>query len=58
MKTIKLRVNGKIIHQFVVTDAEIAIAEKLGIDRKQYIVEKSKLELEERRKKDDGLVIQ
>lgn len=58
MKTIKLRVNGKTIHQFVVTDAEIAIAEKLGISRKQYIVEKSKVELEERRKKDDGLVLQ
>ena len=58
MKTIKLRVSGKVIHQFVVTDAEIAIAQKLGISRKQYIVEKSKVELEERRKKDDGLVLQ
>lgn len=57
MKTIKLRVNGKTIHQFAVTDAELSLAEKLGLSQKQYIVEKSKIELDERRKKDDSLVI-
>lgn len=57
MKTIKLRVDGKTIHQFAVTDTELSLAEKLGLSQKQYIVEKSKIELNERRKKDDSLVI-
>jgi hypothetical protein len=58
MKTIKLRINGKVVHQFILHDAEVALAEKLGITKEQYVIEKSKLELEERRKKDGGLVIQ
>jgi hypothetical protein len=58
MKTIKLRVNGKVVHQFILYDAEVALAEKLGLTKEQYVIEKSKLELEERRKKDASMVIQ
>jgi hypothetical protein len=57
MKTIKLRINGKVVHQFILHDAEVALAEKLGITKEQYVIEKSKLELEERRKKDASMVI-
>ena len=53
MKTIKIKKNGKTFHQFTLHDAEITLAEKLGIDQKQYIIEKSKVELEERRKRND-----
>ena len=57
MKTIKLKKNGKTFHQFILHDAAVALAEKLGIDQKQYIIEISKIELEERRKKDASMVI-
>jgi hypothetical protein len=57
MKTIKLKVDGKTTHQFILHDAEVALAEKLGISREQYIIEKCKVELEERRKKDASMVI-
>jgi hypothetical protein len=57
MKTIKLKVDGKTIHQFILHDAGVALAEKLGISREQYIIEKCKVELEERRKKDASMVI-
>ena len=57
MKTIKIKKNGKTFHQFILHDAAIALAEKLGISREQYIMERSKIELEERRKKDASMVI-
>ena len=53
MKTIKIKKNGKIFHQFILHDAEIVLAEKLGISREQYIMERSKIELEERHKRNE-----
>ena len=51
MKLIKIRnVNTKkVIHQFYVYDAEIALTKKLGLDLNDYIIEKSKVALDERK---------
>ena len=51
MKLIKIRnVDTKrVIHQFIVPDSVLALAEKLGIDKDQYIIEQAKVELEERK---------
>ena len=49
MKTIKLKKDGKTFHQFIVPDSVLALAEKLGISREQYIIERAKVELEERK---------
>ena len=54
MKTIKLKVDGKTIHQFILHDAQVSLAEKLGISQEQYIIERSKVELEERHKKNEN----
>jgi len=53
MKTIKLKVDKKTIYQFILHDAEVSLAEKLGISQEQYIIERSKVELEERRKRNE-----
>jgi hypothetical protein len=53
MNTIKLKVDKKTIHQFILHDAELSLAEKLGISREQYIIERSKVELEERHKRNN-----
>jgi hypothetical protein len=52
MKTIKLKKDGKTFHQFIVPDSVLALAEKLGIDKNQYIIERAKVELEERKAKE------
>ena len=49
MKIIKLKKDGKTFHQFIVPDSVLALAEKLGIDKDQYIIEQAKVELEERK---------
>jgi len=49
MKTIKLKKDGKTFHQFIVPDSVLVLAEKLGINKDQYIIERAKVELEERR---------
>ena len=49
MKIIKLKKDGKTFHQFIVPDSVLALAEKLGIDKDQYIIERAKVELEERK---------
>jgi hypothetical protein len=49
MKTIKLKKDDKTFHQFIVPDSVLALAEKLGIDKNQYIIERAKVELEERK---------
>ena len=51
MKLIKIRNTNtkKVIHQFYVHDAEITLAEKLGISLNEYIMEKGKVELDERK---------
>ena len=53
MKTIKLKKDGKTFHQFIVTDTELELARKLGIDEKDYLVEKAKVELDEREEKEN-----
>jgi hypothetical protein len=50
MKEIVLRTNGKKIHQFTVSDAELNLAKKLGISEKTYIAEKTMLELDNKNK--------
>jgi hypothetical protein len=49
MKIIKLKKNGKTFHQFIVPDSVLALAEKLDIDKDQYIIERAKVELETRK---------
>jgi hypothetical protein len=51
MKLIKIRntETKKVVHQFYVHDAEITLAEKLGLSLNDYIMEKGKVELEERK---------
>jgi hypothetical protein len=51
MKLIKIRntETKKVIHQFYVHDAEITLAKKLGLNLNDYIIEKSKVELDERK---------
>lgn len=51
MKTIKLRKDGKTVYQFIVYDSQLSLAEKLGIDESQYIIELAKVELEKRHTK-------
>lgn len=47
VKTIGLRVNGEIVHEFKVYDVELKLAKRLGISERSYITEKSKLILKE-----------
>jgi hypothetical protein len=49
VKTIKIKKDGKTFHQFVVHDSTLALAEKLGVNKDQYIIERAKVELEERK---------
>jgi hypothetical protein len=53
VKTIKIKKDGKTFHQFTVTDAQLELAKKLGIDEKNYLVEMAKVELDERKEKDN-----
>lgn len=50
MKEIVLRTNGKKIHQFKVSDAELNLAKRLGISEKTYVTEKTMLELDNKNK--------
>jgi hypothetical protein len=52
MKTIKIKKDGKTFHQFIVTDTQLELARKLGIDEKDYLIEKAKAELDERKEKE------
>lgn len=52
MKTIKIKKDGKTFHQFIVTDTQLGLARKLGIDEKDYLVERAKVELDERKEKE------
>jgi hypothetical protein len=49
MKTIYIKKDGKKIHQFIVHDSMLKIAKRLGISEEQFIIERSKVELEERK---------
>jgi hypothetical protein len=46
MKTILVKQNGKTIRQFNVSDLELNLAKKLGLSSQQYIVERTKVELD------------
>jgi hypothetical protein len=52
VKTIKIKKDGKTFHQFTVTDVQLELAKKLGINEKDYLVELAKVELDERKEKD------
>ena len=51
MKTIVLKQNGKKVYQFILHDAALAVAKKLGISEQQYIVERAKVGLKEKEAK-------
>jgi hypothetical protein len=47
VKTIVLKRDGEVVHEFNVYDVELKLAKKLGISERDFIIEKSKVELEE-----------
>jgi hypothetical protein len=47
VKTIVLKRDGEVVHEFNVYDVELKLAKKLGISERDFIIEKSKIELEE-----------
>jgi len=49
MKTIYIKKDGKKFHQFIVHDSMLKIAKQFGISEEQYIIERAKIELEERK---------
>ena len=46
-KTIKLKVEGKTVYQFVVTQAQLDLAKKLGVKEEDFITELAKVNLKE-----------
>jgi hypothetical protein len=46
-KTIKLKVEGKTVYQFVVTQAQLDLAKKLGVKEEDFITELAKENLKE-----------
>jgi hypothetical protein len=46
-KTIKLRTEGKTVYQFVVTETQLKLAKRLGIEEKDFITELAKEHLKE-----------
>ena len=49
MKTIVIKQNGKTIRQFNVSDTQLNLAKKLGLNSRQYITERAKVELDDAR---------
>jgi hypothetical protein len=47
-KVITIKKGDEIIHEFVISEAELNIADKLGIDHTNYIIEKTRAELKEK----------
>lgn len=47
VKRIVLKVGDEVVHEFNVYDVELKLAERLGISERDYIIEKSKVELKE-----------
>lgn len=47
-KVITIKNGDEVIHEFVITEAELDTAEKLGIGYKEYITEKVRAELKEK----------
>lgn len=54
MKEVKIKRGGKTYHQFLVGDAQLSIAERLGIPQDVYIQELVKAELKEREEKEEA----
>jgi len=54
-KTIKLRVDGKVVYQFDVTETQLKLAKKLGVEEKDYITELAKQHLKEHKAKKDEI---
>lgn len=50
-KTIKLKVEGKTVYQFVITQAQLDLAKKLGVEEKDFITELAKENLKEHKAK-------
>jgi hypothetical protein len=47
-KIITVKDGDKVIHEFVITEAQLNIAKKLGIGYQEYIIEKTRSELKEK----------
>jgi hypothetical protein len=48
-KVVTVKKGNKVIHEFVITEAQLNIAKKLGVGYKEYIIEKTRSELEEKK---------
>jgi len=54
-KTIKLKVEGKTLYQFDITQTQLNLAKKLGIEEKDFITELAKENLKEHKAKKDEI---
>jgi hypothetical protein len=45
MKTIVIKQNGKTIRQFNISDTQLNLTKKLGLNSQEYIIERAKVEL-------------
>ena len=54
-KTIKLKVEGKTVYQFDITQTQLNLAKKLGIEEKDFITELAKENLKEHKAKKDEI---
>jgi hypothetical protein len=52
-KTIKLKIEGKTVYQFDITQTQLDLAKKLGIKEKDFITELAKVNLKEHEAKKD-----
>jgi hypothetical protein len=46
MKTIVIKQNGKTIRQFNISDTQLNLTKKLGLNSQEYIIERAKVELD------------
>jgi len=54
-KTIKLKVEGKTVYVFDITQTQLNLAKKLGIEEKDFITELAKENLKEPKAKKDEI---
>lgn len=52
-KTIKVKTDGKTVYQFDVTEGQLNLAKKLGIQEKDFIIELAKELLKDHKAKKD-----
>jgi hypothetical protein len=50
-KTIKLKIEGKTVYQFDITQTQLNLAKRLGIEEKDFITELAKENLKEHKAK-------